>query len=359
MTDKAADTAALLWQPPGPSTACIEYWRVGAEKSEGSPATCMPKGEVQRMVLSGLRPDTPYAYRVYSIEEETDDEGASKEKASGKDKGKVYEFRTGSGLGEARTFAVMGDSHGNQEVLHELLTQTIEETPSLDFLLHVGDAVDDGSVAGSWHTDFIDPARKFLAAVPVQVAMGNHEKGVLPPFQLASVDGADRPAVDSFASGNVFVVLVNTNQDFSPVSQQYQQLEQRLSSPEARAAVWRFVAFHHPPFAAGWGFCNGYDGDADVRESLVPLLTRHGVDVVFNGHVHGYERGTWEGVTYITTGGGGGALDHACTPWPHIVVSSYVHHILSVDVKGSNMVVTARALDGAVIDKFELNKGRG
>jgi hypothetical protein len=38
------------------------------------------------------------------------------------------------------------------------------------------------------------------------------------------------------------------------------------------------------------------------------------------------------------------------------VVSNYVHHVLNVDVEGQNLSVTARGLDGNVLDQFTLNK---
>lgn len=354
MTDKAADRAALLWQPSGQSSSCIQYWQLGTKASGDSQWVCTSANEVQRVVLSGLQAETQYAYRVASnegtSENKTAADGQANENARKKDK--VFQFTTGSRQEQVLHFAVMGDSHGNQEVLRGLLTRAMQERPNLDFLLHVGDAVDDGRVAGSWYTDFIDPARNFLAAVPVHFAMGNHERGETPPFQ----DPVASKTTDSFVSGNVFVVLANSNLSFAPDGQEYQEVEQRLSSSEARAATWRLVAFHHPPFAAGWGSCDGYDGDTDVREHLIPLLTKYGVDMVFNGHVHGYERGTWQGVTYVSTGGGGGVLDHACTAWPHIVVSHYVHHVLNVDIEGPNLVVTAQGLDGNAIDGFTLRK---
>ena len=351
MTDKAADSAGFVWEP-SQSRSCIEYWPVKTEGPNNSQLACVLTGQIQRVVLSDLQTETHYAYRVISTGTNEQSTAARHIYESAPSKDKVYQFMTGSRSQQSLHFAVMGDSHGNQEVLRPLLAQAMRERPDLDFLLHVGDAVNDGSVAGSWFTDFIDPARDFLAVVPIHFAMGNHEKGEAPPFQIP----ASSSAVDSFVNGNAFIVLANSNLDLSPKSQQYQELEQRLSSPEARAATWRFVAFHHPPFAEGWGSCDGYDGDAEIRENLVPLLTRHAVHLVFNGHVHGYERGTWLGVTYVTTGGGGGALDHACTPWPHIVVASYVHHMLNVDIEGKHLSVTARGLDGTVIDQFELNE---
>lgn len=352
MTEKAADRAVFLWEPSGEPESCIEYWPVGSEASGDSRLACAPTGEVQQVVLSGLQAESQYAYRVISTGASETTAAARHRYASAPSNDKVYQFRTGSQSEQSLHFAVMGDSHGNQEVLRPLLAQTLRDRPNLDFLLHVGDAVNDGDVPGSWFTDFIDPARDFLAVVPIHFAMGNHEKGEVPPFQIPVAAGP----VDSFVSGNAFIVLANSNLDLGPKGQQYQELEQRLSSPEARAATWRLVAFHHPPFAGGWGSCDGYDGNADVRENLVPLLTRHEVNVVFNGHLHGYERGTWLGVTYVTTGGGGGSLDHACTPWPHIVVSRYLHHMLNVDVEGKHLSVTARGLDGSVIDQFALDK---
>ena len=50
-------------------------------------------------------------------------------------------------------------------------------------------------------------------------------------------------------------------------------------------AVWKVVAFHHPPFS-----CGGYLGEKRVRRLLVPLFERHDVDLVLSGHDHNYER---------------------------------------------------------------------
>ncbi len=348
MTDKAAHTATLRWRSPDRTPSCIEVWPAGAERAGVMPLACGTGHETQQVVLSGLQPETRYAYRVHA--------GEVGDAAIPRRAAQVYEFMTGSPIDGTRHFAVMGDSHGNRPVIQGLLAHALQTRPSLDFLLHVGDAVNDGSVAGSWSKEFVEPARAFLSAAPMRLAMGNHDKGVPPPFLAPGDAHTVFPTVLSFTSGSTFILVADTNQDFSVGSPQHRDLEQRLSAPEAVAATWRFVAFHHAPFVAGWGTCDGYDGEPKVREVLVPLLTRHGVDVVFNGHVHGYERGTWQGVTYVSSGGGGGALDHACVAWPHIAVARYVHHILGVDVADTHLAVTAWALDGTVLDRFEMQK---
>ncbi|MEA2631230.1 MAG: acid phosphatase type 7, partial [Chloroflexota bacterium] len=62
-------------------------------------------------------------------------------------------------------------------------------------------------------------------------------------------------------------------------------LERDLASDAARAATWRFVAFHQPPFHSS-------KAHADEQRSrvLVDLLERAAVDLVFCGHIHNYQR---------------------------------------------------------------------
>ncbi|MCK4236104.1 MAG: metallophosphoesterase [Candidatus Krumholzibacteria bacterium] len=50
----------------------------------------------------------------------------------------------------------------------------------------------------------------------------------------------------------------------------------------------RFIAaiFHHPPISTG----PHTEDEMGLRKTIVPLFERYGVDVVFNGHDHIYER---------------------------------------------------------------------
>ena len=61
--------------------------------------------------------------------------------------------------------------------------------------------------------------------------------------------------------------------------------------------------------------------------NLVPLFEQYGVDVVFNGHDHHYERSYKDGVYYIVTGGGGvvGFEPRALLEaWPWLVVFALI-----------------------------------
>jgi hypothetical protein len=103
---------------------------------------------------------------------------------------------------------------------------------------------------------------------------------------------------------------------FEPIergSLQYQWLEQELASEAFRQAKYKVVMFHHPPHTLGDNIVPPfttplarYDRDADGRLSavryeypraqdyiardLIPLLEQAGVDLVFYGHSHLWNR---------------------------------------------------------------------
>ena len=189
--------------------------------------------------------------------------------------------------------------------------------------------------------------------VPVFVAIGNHEGDASWFYYYHSY-----PAPEdyyAFSYGNSFFVMVDTNKDYRPGSPQYTWLVETLASPEAQGAQWLFVTHHHAAYTEGWNPCD-YDGDQDVRDIIVPLMETFGVDAVFSGHTHGYERGYLNGVYYIISGGGGGALDHFCKDWPHIAVSEYVHHYVTVDIDGPSLTLNAHRYDGSVFDSVSIVK---
>jgi hypothetical protein len=93
---------------------------------------------------------------------------------------------------------------------------------------------------------------------------------------------------------------------------------------------------------------------------LVPLLERHGVDVVFCGHVHDYER-SWPvraghvdeeaGVTYVQCGGAGGRLeDFAPTRSWFTAKVRRAHHFVTVAVHGDTLVLQATDVEGRLFD---------
>ena len=95
-----------------------------------------------------------------------------------------------------------------------------------------------------------------------------------------------------------------------------------------------------------------------MRTLLAPLYTSTGVDVVFNGHDHLYERTRpIGGVIYVTTGAGGAELypryhTHAFTMAFFNDRYSYTY----VEVRGRTLLLRQTDADGLGIDALALTK---
>ena len=92
----------------------------------------------------------------------------------------------------------------------------------------------------------------------------------------------------SFDQGNIhFVCLDSQTVPRTSGSPMLQWLEADLA---ATSKDWIIAYWHHPPYTKGT-----YDSDenphlTEMRQHVVPLLERYGVDLAFSGHSHVYER---------------------------------------------------------------------
>jgi tetratricopeptide (TPR) repeat protein len=125
-------------------------------------------------------------------------------------------------------------------------------------------------------------------------------------------------------------------------------------------ATWKFVNFHHPLFSSG-GFYHA-SSRLDNKNLLHPIFERHGVDFVFNGHDHDYERtrpiGSGDGgrkVTYVVAGNGGTPLRWVgARKWT--VHSQRVFGFVTVDIDGTRLHLQSYTPDGDVFDELLLDK---
>ena len=74
-------------------------------------------------------------------------------------------------------------------------------------------------------------------------------------------------------------------------------LEKELA---ASGSDWKIAFFHHPLYSSG----GRHGSEVDLRKQLEPLFLKYGVNVVFAGHEHFYERiKPQKGIYYFTAGG--------------------------------------------------------
>ena len=124
-------------------------------------------------------------------------------------------------------------------------------------------------------------------------------------YYTVTIPGAAEPLVDVFVLDSNTLGEDQVRIDAGADDAQPAWLDAALA---ASAARWRVIALHHPIYSPGrrrfWIF--GRRGtDPRLRAQLEPLLIRHGVDIVFQGHQHLYARlRPQRGVRYVVTGGG-------------------------------------------------------
>jgi hypothetical protein len=90
-----------------------------------------------------------------------------------------------------------------------------------------------------------------------------------------------------------------------------------------------------------------------VRADLEPVFARHGVDLVFAGHDHVYERMVpIRGVTYIVSGGGSRRL-YPAGKGRLTACSRSAHHAVVMCVDGGRLSLEAVEPDGTVFDRVD------
>jgi hypothetical protein len=139
------------------------------------------------------------------------------------------------------------------------------------------------------------------AALPWAFVEGNHEDEsrdcALPPFAAYTARFAPRalvaagrrasPLYHSFDVGGAHIVLLGSYADFDEGSAQAEWLADDLGAVDRARTPWVLVGMHVPWYNSN--LAHGGEGDA-IRDALERTLYNHGVDAVFAGHVHAYER---------------------------------------------------------------------
>jgi predicted phosphodiesterase len=342
----------VMWETEEACTAVVEYGSTFPPKQQ---AKVEKPGTVGEVALTNLEPNTKYFYRVVC----TDGEGRKAE-------GKPLTFMTAPGVGDAFSFAVIGDTQRNPVVTAKVAKLMWERRPN--FVVHVGDVVDDGAAKAQWTGDLFKPCNELFGRVAVFPCIGNHEKDHPHYYRYFALPKPEYYYSYTYGNTDFFVLDTNTKRDLTVKGEQCKWLEKALA---ASTAKWKVCYHHHPAYSSDDNdFGNSWKGPTtagDVRvRDLVALYEKYNVDVVLNGHIHVYER-TWPiragkvdqkaGIVYVTSGGGGGRLeDFAPTPafFKHQFRSDF--HFCHVAVHNGTFHLKAFDHDGRLFDQFTLKK---
>lgn len=186
-------------------------------------------------------------------------------------------------------------------------------------------------------------------------AMGNHDDMSRFNAYYIFLDGG-RYYSRSMGDGLLEVFFINSNwaepdgNTAGSIQGQWLQNAMQMST-----AKFKIVILHEPPYASCSRPDNpSYNGNVNVRWPFAAW----GADIVISGHCHNYERLSVDDIPYLVAGlGGGGSYGFSDSFLSESQVHvTGAHGFLAIVATESYLDIAAIAVDGQVIDRFQIWK---
>ncbi|MBX3115374.1 MAG: metallophosphoesterase family protein [Fimbriimonadaceae bacterium] len=293
-----------------------------------------------------LKPDTRYSYRV----------------GDGTTWSEWFDFKTASAESKPFTFIYFGDAQNDvKSMWSRVIRQAQRDAPYADFMLHAGDLINRAEVDAEW-ADWFYAGGWLHSTIPSIAVPGNHEyaSGKLsrlwqPQFQYP------RNGVPGLEDTNYYIdfqgtriISLNSNER---TEEQAAWLEKTLAETKTN---WTILTFHHPMYSTAKGRDN-----VKLRDLWLPIILKHKVDLVLQGHDHSYGRmnlpsGTNEkkGVTHFVVSVSGPKMyelgDDAKTRMTNPAENTQLYQIITVTP--TMLKYRAHTATGKVYDEFTVEK---
>lgn len=352
-----SDRVTVLWRTPFDLPGAVEYGEA-ADFSDSLRIESAGPAAAQEVTLTGLQPGRRYHYRVWA----------------GTSPSPPASFRTLPSAGplDVILFGDSGSGHAAQFSVARVLSRR-----SPDLAIHLGDVVYPYFTAGLTDTRCLSVYRDLLRTTAFYAAWGNHDLygGIEPFIEAFRQPTNSTPAADhlgegtrpefyySFDAGDAhFAVL------FWPYSSQYYMRENcpQLQWLEADLAAsnkpWKFLCLHHPVNTSGGHRFddlnyNRIPDRLEVAARLLPMAARHGVQMIFSGHDHNYERFHPEAQTHtVVTGGGGIILYGRAETDANSAFFEPRWHFSEVQIREDQLRLVATDRNGAAFDALEFRR---
>ena len=317
------------------------------------------------VTFTELEPATLYAYRV----------------GDGITWSEWYQTRTAHATPSPVKFIYFGDA---QNGIHSHWSRNIRaaytEASDAQFIIHAGDLVNRAHRNVEWGEWFVAGGwiHGMLPSIPVP---GNHEYGRMggddsprqlsmhwrPQFTLPENGPAGLEETAYFVDyQGVRIVGMNSNRS---IDQQAPWLDQVL---ESNPHPWAILTFHHPVFSS-----SGTRDNPELRDLWKPIIDKHNVDLVLQGHDHTYARGRSNnvnaglntrdqasGTVYVNSVSGAKMYEIKEDRWDaynatmeRAAENTQLFQIVSID--GDTLDYRAYTVTGELYDAFKLVKAEG
>jgi len=305
-----------------------------------------PNASYHSAQFQNLRPNTRYSYRV----------------GDGTSWSEWFDFKTASNEAKPFTFIYFGDAQNDvKSMWSRVIRQAQRDAPYADFMLHAGDLINKAEVDSEW-ADWFYAGGWLHSTIPSIAIPGNHEyaSGKLsrlwqPQFQYPQngVSGLeDTNYYIDFQGARI--ICLNSNER---TEEQAVWLDKTLAETKAN---WTILTFHHPMYSTAKGRDN-----VKLRDLWLPIILKHKVDLVLQGHDHSYGRmnlpsGTNEkkGVTHFVVSVSGPKMyelgDDAKSRMTNPAEYTQLYQIISVTP--TLLKYKAHTATGKVYDEFSVEK---
>lgn len=327
---------------------------------------------IHTATLIGLKPGTRYYYRV---SDET------------KNSSTIFSFKTEDEDSDHFQFLVFGDTQSgdDKDPDYSLWKATVHNAykanPDSSFFMVVGDEAQAGRSNVHWNHWF-DACKGVIDSISYIPVVGNTECRDLNrthgeptiyigQFKVPPNGPFNNSQAYSFDYGNVhFVVLDSQFREERKVrpdllKEERAWLEKDLSQTDKE---WKVAIWHKPPY-----FSKAYRTNNGTKNAFTPIIDKHHVDLVFNGHDHAYSRSypindsqivssPNLGTVYVIAGRSGAKYlkDNEQKAWSTDFFDPQdMPNYMVVDLDESRMEIKTYKMDGTLIDDYRMDKNKG
>ncbi len=249
---------------------------------------------------------------------------------------------------ETVRFAVIGDSGTGDRYQYQVAQQLVESHRRFPFelVIMLGDNIYGRQDPEDFARKFEEPYRPLLeGGVRFYASLGNHDNQrnrFYGPFNMG---------------GERYYTFARTNVRFFVLDSDYLDAKQLAWLDEALGSAhddWKICYFHHPLYSDG----GRHGSELDLRVVLEPLFVRHGVNVVFSGHDHVYERlKPQRGIYYFVAGAAGQLRKGNLRPSVMTAAAfDQDQSFMLVEIAGSEMSFQAISRTGKTVDSGVIHK---
>ena len=248
------------------------------------------------LIIKNLTPETKYYYTWGSIE-----------KPGNLDEQQFFWTSPAVGGTDPVNIWIIGDSGTKNEEQQKVIQvyNSRSQTVPINFGIALGDNAYDHGDDSQYQNSYFDSYSQIIKNLPIWLCLGNHEAQTNNPItqtgpyfdmfsfpregELGGIPSKTK-SYYSFEYSNIHFICLDTSLGYKNLSEDSPMMDWLEQDLKSSNQTWNIAFFHHPPYSKG-----SHDSDYNldlikVREIILPILEKYGVDLVLCGHSHNYER---------------------------------------------------------------------